>query len=201
MRGAHVDHYLLWGVNILWWGRLGKIVQCLGGLTIIAEIIGPNRLRAFGQSLHSKFTLASASSSIRNSFAWCKLFFRYMFLMNDAGDLDKALIEMRKFNANVFTRINLFVLAAATSAAFWLNGHEVLAVILFPVFVVIYGIFIAPIVTVVIFTSMSLIGLLIDTVLIEPIALVLDREYLDKLVKVVGILMLIIGFHFDLLSS
>jgi hypothetical protein len=36
---------LLWGMQILWWGRVGKFAAFVGGLTLILDIIGPERIR------------------------------------------------------------------------------------------------------------------------------------------------------------
>jgi hypothetical protein len=44
----------LWGLKILWWGRIGKVVQLIAALTILAEIIGPERLRVFSKSLRTR---------------------------------------------------------------------------------------------------------------------------------------------------
>jgi len=48
--GQQVDpQYQLWFLNILWWGRLGKIAAFLGGLTVILDLVGPERLRRWGR--------------------------------------------------------------------------------------------------------------------------------------------------------
>jgi hypothetical protein len=50
-----LSHELL-GISILWWGRIGEIAVFLGGLTVVLDLIGPERLRAVGnitKSIHS----------------------------------------------------------------------------------------------------------------------------------------------------
>lgn len=39
----------LWGIPILWWGRIGKLMQFLGGLTVVLDLIGPERLLAIAR--------------------------------------------------------------------------------------------------------------------------------------------------------
>ncbi len=39
---------VLWGHRMIWWSRLGKIMQLCGGLSIVFEIIGVERINAFG---------------------------------------------------------------------------------------------------------------------------------------------------------
>jgi hypothetical protein len=33
---------------MIWWGRAGKIAAFLGGLTVVLDVIGPDRIREFG---------------------------------------------------------------------------------------------------------------------------------------------------------
>lgn len=35
----------LWGVEIFWWGRIGKVLQLVGGLTVVAEWVGDMRMK------------------------------------------------------------------------------------------------------------------------------------------------------------
>ncbi len=42
---------VLWGISIFWWERIGKVMQFLGATTIVADIIGPEKIRKFGTSL------------------------------------------------------------------------------------------------------------------------------------------------------
>ncbi|MFI9812672.1 hypothetical protein [Saccharothrix variisporea] len=39
----------LWGLPVLWWGRIGKLAAFLAGLTLIMDIVGPERLRQFSE--------------------------------------------------------------------------------------------------------------------------------------------------------
>ncbi|MFI6484312.1 hypothetical protein ACIBH1_40775 [Nonomuraea sp. NPDC050663] len=38
----------LFGVPMIWWGRIGKIAAFVAGMTVVLDIIGPERLRQFG---------------------------------------------------------------------------------------------------------------------------------------------------------
>lgn len=63
---GELDHMLiLWGFPLYWWARVGKILQFIGALTVIAEIIGAERLRAFGYSMHGVVTWASIKRQYR----------------------------------------------------------------------------------------------------------------------------------------
>src|SRR5262245_10686845 len=46
--GQSTLHLHLWFMRILWWGRLGKALEFTAGLVVVLDLIGPDRLRAFG---------------------------------------------------------------------------------------------------------------------------------------------------------
>lgn len=52
--GTALGGYTLWGVPMLWWGRLGKLAQFTGGLVAIIDIVGPDRIQAWGQRLRER---------------------------------------------------------------------------------------------------------------------------------------------------
>lgn len=39
----------LWGLAVLWWGRIGKFAAFLAGMILIMDIVGPERLRQFSE--------------------------------------------------------------------------------------------------------------------------------------------------------
>src|SRR5438067_2493779 len=70
LSGDSPHEMYLWGMKILWWGRIGKVVAFVASLTILADIIGPERLRVFGNRLHTKFTLSTAKTMVVATFKW-----------------------------------------------------------------------------------------------------------------------------------
>lgn len=56
-----VRDHALWGVKILWWGRIGKVIQFFAATLIVIEIIGPTRLRLWGNSLHGMLDVRRAA--------------------------------------------------------------------------------------------------------------------------------------------
>lgn len=49
--GKEVKLFDMWGMSILWWARLGKVLQFMAGLTVILDLIGAGRLRTIGTRL------------------------------------------------------------------------------------------------------------------------------------------------------
>lgn len=42
-----LKHAFLWGLQIGWWGRIGKALAFLAGLVIVLDIVGPQRVAAY----------------------------------------------------------------------------------------------------------------------------------------------------------
>jgi hypothetical protein len=50
VRGQTLAEMSMYGIRMLIWSRIGKILEFLGGAMILVDIIGPERLRAWGQA-------------------------------------------------------------------------------------------------------------------------------------------------------
>ncbi|MEU7859251.1 hypothetical protein [Nonomuraea sp. NPDC049141] len=50
--GQQLTGATLWGQPLYIWGRLGKALQFLAGLTVVLDLIGPEPLRAFGRRMN-----------------------------------------------------------------------------------------------------------------------------------------------------
>jgi hypothetical protein len=54
-RGTKLPEGLsLWGMSIVWWGRLGQCLQFVGSAVIIIDIVGPERVRDWGYKILSR---------------------------------------------------------------------------------------------------------------------------------------------------
>lgn len=42
---------LIFGISILWWGRIGKVFQFVGGITVLFELIGIAKVKEYGEEL------------------------------------------------------------------------------------------------------------------------------------------------------
>jgi hypothetical protein len=49
--GQNLQSYWLLGHQVLWWGRMGKVLDFGAGLVVVLDIIGPRRLDAFSVNL------------------------------------------------------------------------------------------------------------------------------------------------------
>ena len=212
----------LWGVSLLWWGRIGKIIQFVGAALIIAEIIGAERLRSFGSSLHGKFSLATAKLWWHDLQQFIHIHIYSLLLPWFWGTISpiarlfklKEPANLRDFNLIEFSGeehpmsfwlyiIYCYGLTALLMYWFWedLSASRWKTFLQgFLIFMLNFAI-IGPIFTIIVIASFTILGLALDMLVIEPFAWVLDRPALDRLVKFVSLLLLIVGFHFDLLAS
>lgn len=197
----------LWGMSILWWGRIGKLTALAAALTIIAEIVGPKRLRAFGDSMHRMIEPNRCLGFVVDVLKWTKAWFVYGWSQDEGRKLD-AEIEMDDSPVNMVCTVPIWlVLIGAWIGAIIAVSREYgfgLALTLGVVVGFVFASFVTLLTIPVMAVSLSGVGLLlaaIDAVLIERIARLLEHKHLDKLIKLGSAVLLILGFHFDLLAS
>ncbi|MGH3661923.1 MAG: hypothetical protein ACRDT1_12460 [Micromonosporaceae bacterium] len=47
--GRPTSNVTLWGLPMVWWGRIGKLMQFAAGCVVVLDLIGPDRLREVGE--------------------------------------------------------------------------------------------------------------------------------------------------------
>ena len=88
---------IVWCWKIFIWARWGKVVQLISAMTIIADILGPAKLRKIGSKLGNIFSLSLAKSYILELFMWIKEFLSRCCSGYSELDLEKARIDPQKF--------------------------------------------------------------------------------------------------------
>jgi hypothetical protein len=215
--GKLTDDFLLYGIRLLWWGRIGKGLELIGGLTIVLDIIGPERLRLLGRSLHTYLPYEVLIKALKAPFLWLQT------VVNPMADFLAALLRKSrpdpwssprmnyKFN-NVVTLLNVFVTLYLTAhLPGWLvvvfralrilvPGAENDWIVRARVFLVVFY-SVGAITTCILVVLVIVMGLLLDLVVMRPAAFALERPHFDKWVKGIATLLLLVGFHFDLLAA
>lgn len=193
---------MLWGISLLWWERIGKLMQVFGAATIIADIIGPDKIRRFGSSLQNTIPSTTLIQYLRQCFNWYAVVFRQTILKDYMNKADDVKLESSDFQLNLLNYLVCFFLTLFTihSAQLYLAGWGALVIEA----VIIFGfllISIAPIFTVLTVMSLTMLGLAVNSFVIKPMAWVLEHPSLDRFMKITSLLLLLIGFHFELLAS
>ncbi|GAA3913820.1 hypothetical protein [Actinoplanes auranticolor] len=238
--GHDMEDMKLLGMSLMWWGRLGKVAQFAGGLAVIIDILGPERVTRAGHRLSTynaakKFRLwarqlvgcessnqaeatavahettarneESSGGSARRR-AWPEavrensqadrigtalytlmqllLFFAIAitpFYIADARDGDAPFQS-----SGYLTGLALcIILASGATAAFFSSAIRLFFLVvlfLLPLWVAL--------------SFLQLFTLALDFLAFRPTAAVLVRT---SMMKWVGVLLFVMGFHFDLLAS
>jgi hypothetical protein len=53
--GVRVEDLSLWGADVFYWGRVGKAVEFVAAIVVIAEVLGRERLNDFANRLLDQF--------------------------------------------------------------------------------------------------------------------------------------------------
>jgi hypothetical protein len=206
LSGDLSSNAVLLGISILWWGRLGKLMEFVGGATIIADIIGPEKIRRFGTSLHNAITPMLLMEFLRNSFQWYVVIFRHS-LMKDYADettakrIASAEEELHHSKLSNLNYLICFVLTVIIVSSVELHPSPWIFLVEATIIFFCLLVSISPTLTVVTIISITMAGLLFNSIVIKPLAWVLEHPALDRFTKFASLLLLLGGFHFELLSS
>lgn len=207
--GVDITNRKLWGLEILWWGRIGKFTQFFAACLIIAEIIGARKIREFGENI-GKFSIIGFLGSVF-TFIHQRLIVltAYLLRVEETKSIEKALrnltILLVMASGLLFTKTFLFQNDEGI-LEFYLSRNnyfieDVFDIVMFPFYLVFFtgyglmmlGGFIAITITIPL--------TLLEYLVIKPTARLLDNERIEIFVKMLSILLVIFGFHFDFLAS
>lgn len=192
---------VLWGISIFWWERIGKVMQFLGATTIVADIIGPEKIRKFGTSLQSTNSPKTLIQFLKRCFAWYVVIFRQTIMKDYTRNSTNKESKLRFFQLNILNYFICFLLTIFTVVVAELD--------IFNWFFLVEAIFIfccllvsiAPLFTVLAIVTVALLGLTINSIFLQPLAHLLEHPSLDRLLKIASLLLLLLGFFFELLGS
>ena len=231
--GQSVAGYRLWGVPVLWWGRIGKLGQFTGGLVAIIDIIGVTRISAWGERLRARpveghrRTLAETWRRRREIYGdvyqeLINEFLRYR--ATKSGSLRRRGVpakrvlepEARRVKRIVDITYWLLALGGFGAAIIWDNtdhagGPEdlawywmvlivagTLAVILTWVWILMAALTVFSLATNLVSRAWPLLGY---ALFVWPPLVLLRGPQPDRSLRVIGVLLVVAGFGFDLLAS
>jgi hypothetical protein len=174
---CRTENLTLYWQTMLFWGRFGKVIQFVGALLVAVEIIGPERLRRFAASLKG----AGLPARLRKQ-----------VLIEEEGDAAKG-----KGNGDHDTASMIIIMIIATFFAFPAAGTFVggdgwpfvVAAFVFMLLFMLLGVFLVWLAAWLLERSIS------------ALAWVLEHPRLDRLMKLLSVALVVVGFHFDLLAS
>jgi hypothetical protein len=176
LAGHDITHLRLLGIEVLWWGRIGKALEFLGGLTVVIDLLGRARMTAFHTALRRKR---------RRFFAWVR---------GKAGRASAKTgdpVGLRGFFVAGTVVLALFTFAAAHYA----YPDDPMPLPVLALFIV----FAAPTLGGLVLGSLGY--LLLEAFVVVALGQLRTREGLESRLKWFGLAILVIGFSMDLLSS
>jgi hypothetical protein len=186
----------LWHVQLFWWGRIGKVLQLLGALTVVAELIGYTRLDAFSASLragHLRRLPGLVWKAMRRFWAG------YWNLLTRRGEAPVSFI------LSTMTMLGTLVAVVAWGAgAAGGKSHSVENVIEVGQLVSLAlgaGVVVGPVLIFIPLVLAASVAWVVDLGMLRPLAWTLRRGTARWLVQISGLLLLVIGIHFDLLAG
>ena len=196
--GEKIDDQLLWGMEILWWGRIGKVVGLISALAVVAEIIGPKRLREAGSSIRSQYNLRSSWLIVTAALKSIWYFFRFLFSSSEKSD-DWHNLFLSTVIGKVVTAIIAVTFILIFGFFFISEGWW--PAIKYSFLWSFFGTILLTLLLAGLALLVSLPVAIFDLVIIQPFAWTLERNSIGLIVKLASVFFLLVGFHFDLLAS
>lgn len=202
--GETVTEYEMLGLQILWWGRAGKIVGFASALFVIGELVGRERLAEYGTNLKRAVSFLGAASFAKNTL------YSLAYLFAPGKSLERraeARIDDER-PRNILAWVYLVVLIIAYAVVVYNNWPE--ADSFWTRVQVLIGAAIAAFLiaglaaTLVLLPSLlvlSAVVALLEHSLVRPVAWALRHQRVYDILRVASVALLGIGFHFDLLAS
>lgn len=204
LNGAVDQNDLLWGTSVLWWGRIGKLMQFAAAWAIVIEIIGPVRLRRWGSSLKEAVPLRFVRSLGTDARQWGGAWLLYSIRLFKKDDRRQSELYFQMWGFPALGYSATGVAAATAALSFALNFGELpwyaLAFSTVGWFFLGMGV-IAPLAILALILILTSATYGVNALIIMPIAVALESPYLAKLAQVLSLAVLLIGFQFDLLAS
>ena len=199
--GELVGSQILWGHPVFVWGRVGKMMQFAGALTIIVEIIGPDRLDRHGRVLKRCRWSALVGQNITDAL-W----------PDDVGEppreptsADRLFGTLYHLAYWVLGGILLLVAYVLTQNIFVVLGLLIGLLLLLslkrregvPAFIWLpaFGL------TVAMAAIIGISGFILNKWVVQPLAVGLRSKNVVRVSQIVGVALLVVGFQFDLLAA
>lgn len=201
--GQLTGEHILFGQTVQMWGRTGKLLTFISGIVLVLDLVGKERVQRFGQGLRGKIDINGSIKSIWRNNMWVWLFIRYMVTL----DKSKALqLRDKMYHEHGHTNLVINVVLSTVYSLWFVSynfAHQNVAIqfIAFALFFSLFFTFFGSTIVFMIRLVVSAIAIVLGLLIIEPLAWILSRPDLEKLIKVGSILFLLIGFHFDFLAS
>jgi len=223
-----MDEVQLWSMSMLWWGRAGKLLQFAGALTIVLDLVDPEKLRRWGQRMRGN-PLDGLRDWAEQSAAMQALAFVLAVVLVAWVDtlipdwlrrLDSYVFGLPDRIPNLWGWAFLLSLVAVGALLAWTArwqgvrsvriGRRVLTTVLIVVVAALVLTLVVGIVRGVAPLALGMVAVVgvalaltfgVDYCIARPTAWLLDRKRPGQPLRWAAAILLGVGFHFDLLAS
>ena len=185
------DDYILWGKSIRWWARLGIGVQFTGVITLIVEIIGPERIRSLGARLENKRKRNNSFSRMKWIINWPKRLYDIAKGASKGTLKEKANSIIDSFTLRIYSSLIALMLMIAAIP-------DPTDLIIYPVLIII---FVITVISLILSVLLAGYAVSFDIIILRPVAWILEHKHLSKFLKILSLLAVLFGIHFGLLAA
>ena len=189
--GRLPDEFVLWGQTIRWWARVGIAVQLVGVLTIIVEIIGPTKIRAYGEGLKQRVENRKSLEHLIWVLNWPKRLYQTVKNRSPAPNPEHIEKRIESFTVRLYTSLTTFMM--------------MIVAIPDPTDIAVYPVLLFILLLAGLFLLLSVLlagtGFSFNSVVLMPMAWVLEHRFLSNTLKILSLLAVLFGIHFNLLAS
>ncbi len=184
----------LWGLEMVWWGRIGKMLQLLGALTVLVELVGTERMLRTGETLRQAAPFTGMVDRVARR--WQPV---WRWVRERAG---RATAASRSTASGSAAQLR----AASLVHVWWRLGIALVFVVIALLFaswawLIVLAAVAGGLALLALAAVLSALGWLVAVALVRPAAWLISRPALDAWVKVIAIALVVVGVHFDLLAS
>ena len=194
-------HQLLWGVEILWWGRIGAVLQLIAAATIVAEIVGTERLRRLGAAMERHRIVVLPKHLFKGALEWRRSGWMVPEASATSTENGDATVWARRVEVLNWVVSVFFALGFSAALVASPEMGLVPAIIFFPLLVGAFLFTGGPFTVMVLAFLFYVFGSLPNWLVIRPLAWLLAQKNLQAIVKLGSLLLLLGGFGLEMLAS
>ncbi|WP_109829527.1 hypothetical protein [Reichenbachiella versicolor] len=198
LKGTELSSYKVYGVSILWIGRIGILIQFFGASLVVVEIIGYERLKRFSydiaELINFKKLMKFATYAVNTTRKWFRKIGE-----KKLTEAEKDSIEVDSWFAWVIVITasfnGIYSWVVFSESMHWLLAYFVAS------FVLALSGYITPILITFLMLLVFSLLYLWNTFFLVPMLWVLAQKKLNIILKIIALIFLIIGTFMDLLAS
>jgi hypothetical protein len=194
--GHDVSQHSIFGIKLYVFGRVGRFLLFVAGLSIVLDIPGEQGLKEVGDAIGAESAYRRAKAGLKGAWQYTVNINRATYQNLPKDETDEL---RRKAGAYLRRPLTLLITAAMFVLFLWFRSWEILS--WYTPLGLFLSVAVAPAVILVGSLILSLPGLLFDLAVIKPLSKLLSKPEAGKVLRVVMLCSLFAGFILDILLT